>query len=75
MSDLEKLQLTINEKSDETLETTRRMREMCAEAKVGLNQIFRTLDCSCFYIFFRESGFLVFASIVFLIFFHIEDDY
>jgi len=33
MSDLEKLQLTINEKSDETLETTRRMREMCAEAK------------------------------------------
>ena len=36
MSELEKLQLTINEKSDETLETTRRMREMCAEAKVRL---------------------------------------
>ena len=35
MSDLEKLALTINEKSDESLETTRRMREMCAEAKVG----------------------------------------
>ena len=30
---LEGLQLTINEKSDETLECTRRMREMCAEAK------------------------------------------
>lgn len=30
---LEGLSLTINEKSDETLETTRRMREMCAEAK------------------------------------------
>ena len=31
--DLEGLQLSINEKSDETLECTRRMREMCAEAK------------------------------------------
>ena len=31
--DLESLQLKINEKSDETLESTRRMREMCAEAK------------------------------------------
>jgi synaptosomal-associated protein 25 len=30
---LEGLQLTINEKSDETLDCTRRMREMCAEAK------------------------------------------
>ena len=30
---LEGLQLSINEKSDETLESTRRMREMCAEAK------------------------------------------
>ena len=30
---LEGLQLSINEKSDETLECTRRMREMCAEAK------------------------------------------
>jgi hypothetical protein len=34
MSELEKLQLCINQKSDETLESTRRMREMCAEAKV-----------------------------------------
>ena len=31
--DLDGLQLAINEKSDETLEVTRRMREMCAEAK------------------------------------------
>ena len=31
--DLDGLQLAINEKSDETLECTRRMREMCAEAK------------------------------------------
>ena len=31
--DLEGLQLAINEKSDDTLECTRRMREMCAEAK------------------------------------------
>ena len=31
--DLEGLQLAINEKSDETLDCTRRMREMCAEAK------------------------------------------
>ena len=31
--DLDGLQLAINEKSDETLEWTRRMREMCAEAK------------------------------------------
>jgi DNA-directed RNA polymerase subunit M/transcription elongation factor TFIIS len=35
MSELEKLQLRINEKSDETLESTRRMRELCAEAKVS----------------------------------------
>ena len=34
LSELEKLQLKINEKSDETLDCTRRMREMCAEAKV-----------------------------------------
>ena len=33
MSELEKLQLKINEKSDETLDCTRRMREMCSEAK------------------------------------------
>ncbi|XP_023327624.1 synaptosomal-associated protein 25 [Eurytemora carolleeae] len=33
LSELDKLQLTINQKSDETLECTRRMREMCAEAK------------------------------------------
>jgi len=31
--DLDGLQLAINEKSDDTLECTRRMREMCAEAK------------------------------------------
>ena len=31
--DLDGLQLAINEKSDETLDCTRRMREMCAEAK------------------------------------------
>lgn len=30
---LDGLQLSINEKSDETLDCTRRMREMCAEAK------------------------------------------
>ena len=35
LSELDKLQLTINQKSDETLECTRRMREMCAEAKVN----------------------------------------
>ena len=34
MSDLDRLQLRINQKSDETLDSTRRMREMCAEAKV-----------------------------------------
>lgn len=33
LSELEGLSLKINEKSDETLESTRRMREMCAEAK------------------------------------------
>jgi len=33
LSELENLQLDINEKSDDTLECTRRMREMCAEAK------------------------------------------
>lgn len=33
LSELEGLQLKINEKSDETLESTRRMREMCSEAK------------------------------------------
>ena len=31
--DLDGLQLAINEKSDDTLDCTRRMREMCAEAK------------------------------------------
>ena len=41
MSELEKLQLKINQKSDETLESTRRMREMCAEAKV------RSTECIC----------------------------
>ena len=34
MSDLDRLQLRINQKSDETLDSTRRRREMCAEAKV-----------------------------------------
>jgi len=33
LTELEGLSLKINEKSDETLESTRRMREMCAEAK------------------------------------------
>ena len=33
LTELEGLALKINEKSDETLESTRRMREMCAEAK------------------------------------------
>lgn len=33
LTELEGLQLKVNEKSDETLESTRRMREMCAEAK------------------------------------------
>ena len=33
LSELEGLALKINEKSDETLDSTRRMREMCAEAK------------------------------------------
>ena len=33
LTELEGLALKINEKSDETLDTTRRMREMCAEAK------------------------------------------
>ena len=33
LTELEGLQLKINEKSDDTLESTRRMREMCAEAK------------------------------------------
>ena len=42
-SDLESLQLKINEKSDETLECTRRMREMCAEAKVKDITVLRLL--------------------------------
>ena len=42
-SDLESLQLKINEKSDETLECTRRMREMCAEAKVKDINVLRLL--------------------------------
>ena len=33
LTELEGLALKINEKSDDTLESTRRMREMCAEAK------------------------------------------
>ena len=36
LTELERLQLNINEKSDDTLECTRRMREMCAEAKVNI---------------------------------------
>jgi hypothetical protein len=49
MSELERLQLRINQKSDETLESTRRMREMCAEAKVGLFAFYSNISVARFY--------------------------
>ena len=48
MSDLDRLQLRINQKSDETLDSTRRMREMCAEAKVIVGTRIKNSQVHCF---------------------------